>query len=80
MRSLIIEFIYQRFDEDEDEDEGEDVYVENLIPGLPLRLQGVVKLHICLDGFTGSAIRSWGSWGRDLGMVFIWVKQCPVNS
>ena len=53
MRSLIIEFIYQRFDEDEDEDEGEDVYVENLIPGLPLRLQGAVKLHICLDGFMG---------------------------
>ena len=53
MRSLIIEFIYQRFDEDEDEDEGEDVYVENLIPGLPLRLQRVVKLHICLDGFMG---------------------------
>ena len=80
MRSLIIEFIYQRFDEDKDEDEGEDVYVENLIPGLPLRLQRVVKLHICLDGFMGSAIRSWGSWDRDLGIVFIWVKQCPVNS
>ena len=74
MRSLIIEFIYQRFDEDED------VYVENLIPGLLLKLQRAVKLHIYLDGFMGSTIRSWGSWGRDLGIVFIWVKPCPVNS
>ena len=71
MRSLIIEFIYQRFDEDEDEDEGEAVSVEYLIPGLPLRLQRAVKLHICLDGFMGSVIRSWGSWGRDFGIVFI---------
>ena len=75
MRSLIIEFMYLRFDKDEDED----VYLENLILGLPFKLQRAVKRHICLDGFMGPAIRSWGSWGRDLGIVFIWVKWFRVN-
>jgi len=50
MRSLIIEFMYLRFDK---EDEDEDVFVENLIPGLPLKLQRAVKRHICLHGFMG---------------------------
>ena len=66
MRSLIIEFMYLRFDKDEDED----VYLENLILGLPFKLQRAVKRHICLDGFMG--------WG--FGNIFIWVKQCRVNS
>ncbi|XP_030944779.1 cyclic nucleotide-gated ion channel 1-like [Quercus lobata] len=43
MKSRIIEFIHNRFDEDED------VNVENLIPDLPLKLQSDVKRHICLN-------------------------------
>lgn len=43
MKSRIIEFIHNSFDEDED------VNVENLIPDLPLKLQSDVKRHICLN-------------------------------
>ncbi|KAL4614160.1 hypothetical protein ACB092_07G034100 [Castanea dentata] len=43
MKNCIIEFIHNRFDEDED------VNVENLIPDLPLKLQSDVKCHICLN-------------------------------
>ena len=43
MKSRIIEFIHNRFDEDED------VNVENLIPDLPSELQSNVKSHICLN-------------------------------
>ncbi|XP_075673293.1 cyclic nucleotide-gated ion channel 1-like isoform X2 [Castanea sativa] len=43
MKSRIIGFIHNRFDEDED------VNVENLIPDLPLELQSDVKRHICLN-------------------------------
>ncbi|XP_023874097.1 cyclic nucleotide-gated ion channel 1 [Quercus suber] len=43
MKNCIIEFIHNRFDEDED------VNVENLIPDLPLKLQIDVKRHICLN-------------------------------
>ncbi|XP_050260680.1 cyclic nucleotide-gated ion channel 1-like isoform X4 [Quercus robur] len=43
MKSHIIGFIHNRFDEDED------VNVENLIPDLPSELQSNVKRHICLN-------------------------------
>ena len=43
MKSDIIKFIHDRFDEDED------VNVENLIPDLPLDLQSNVKCHVCLN-------------------------------
>ena len=43
MTSQIMDFIHQRFEADED------VYVENLIPNLPLELQREVKRHICFD-------------------------------
>ncbi|XP_075672541.1 cyclic nucleotide-gated ion channel 1-like isoform X3 [Castanea sativa] len=43
MKSRIIGFIHNRFDEDED------VNVENLIPDLPLELQSDIKRHICLN-------------------------------
>ncbi|KAF3945544.1 hypothetical protein CMV_028092 [Castanea mollissima] len=41
-KSLIMEYINQRYEE------GEDVNVENLIPDLPPDLQTKVKRHICL--------------------------------
>ena len=43
MIKQIMEHIPKRYDEDED------VYVENLIPDLPPKLQGEVKYHICFD-------------------------------
>ncbi|GMY35210.1 probable cyclic nucleotide-gated ion channel 10 [Fagus crenata] len=43
MKSEITAIIDKRFEEDED------VYVENLIPGLPVRLQSDIKRHICLN-------------------------------
>ena len=43
MTKQIMEHIPKRYDEDED------VYVENLIPDLPPKLQGEVKHHICSD-------------------------------
>ncbi|XP_050260529.1 cyclic nucleotide-gated ion channel 1-like isoform X2 [Quercus robur] len=43
MKSDIIKFIHNRFDEDEGVD------VENLIPDLPLDLQSNVKCHVCLN-------------------------------
>ncbi len=43
MKSDITANIYRRFEE------GEDVYVENLIPGFPVRLQNDIKRHICLN-------------------------------
>jgi hypothetical protein len=43
MKSDITANLDKRFEEDED------VYVENLIPGLPVRLQNDIKRHICLN-------------------------------
>ena len=45
MKSDITANLDKRFEEDEDED----VYVENLIPGLPVRLQNDIKRLICLN-------------------------------
>ena len=41
MKSEILDHIHKKFEVDED------VCVENLIPDLPLKLQGEVKYHIC---------------------------------
>ena len=65
-RSLIMDDMTQRFEEDED------AYLENLLPNLPGELQKEVKQHICLERLKDV------SFFTSINLLYITI--CPIHA